>query len=143
MTNLQSKRLKNEISQTWTVSVKDVLVCYSTPGMIMFGFLMPFFMFFSYSVGSNQGAGEGLARLLAMTSFFTVGAACPFIIPTERRHLRSLTGRSHIFANIADRQNGYRRHFCYSCFLRCIRRRSIILWRGECPAAAVSCGPYP
>jgi ABC-2 type transport system permease protein len=53
--------------------------------MIMFGFLMPFFMFFSYSVGSNQGANEGLARLLAMTSFFTAGAAGPFIIPTERR----------------------------------------------------------
>jgi len=78
-------RIKNEISQAWTVSLKDVRVYYLTPGMIMFGFLMPFFMFFSYSVGSNQGAIEGLARLLAMTSFFTAGAAGPFIIPTERR----------------------------------------------------------
>lgn len=79
------KRLKNEISQAWTVSLKDIRVYYLTPGMIMFGFLMPFFMFFSYSVGSDQGAAEGLARLLAMTSFFTAGAAGPFIIPTERR----------------------------------------------------------
>jgi len=78
-------RIKNEINQAWTVSIKDVRVYYLTPGMIMFGFLMPFFMFFSYSVGSNQGASEGLARLLAMTSFFTAGAAGPFIIPTERR----------------------------------------------------------
>ncbi len=78
-------RIKNEISQAWTVSLKDVRVYYLTPGMIMFGFLMPFFMFFSYSAGSNQGALEGLARLLAMTSFFTAGAAGPFIIPTERR----------------------------------------------------------
>ena len=78
-------RIKSEISQAWTVSVKDVRVYYLTPGMIMFGFLMPFFMFFSYSVGNNQGAIEGLARLLAMTSFFTAGAAGPFIIPTERR----------------------------------------------------------
>jgi ABC-2 type transport system permease protein len=78
-------RIKNEISQAWTVSMKDIRVYYLTPGMIMFGFLMPFFMFFSYSVGSNQGALEGLARLLAMTAFFTAGAAGPFIIPTERR----------------------------------------------------------
>lgn len=85
MTNQKITRIKNEISQAWTVSVKDVRVYYLTPGMIMFGFLMPFFMFFSYSVGSNQGSLEGLARLLTMTSFFTAGAAGPFIIPTERR----------------------------------------------------------
>ena len=85
MSSKQITRIKSEISQAWTVSVKDVRVYYLTPGLIMFGFLMPFFMFFSYSVGSNQGALEGLARLLAMTSFFTAGAAGPFIIPTERR----------------------------------------------------------
>jgi ABC-2 type transport system permease protein len=85
MKKFNLERIKNEIAQAWTVSVKDVRVYYLTPGMIMFGFLMPFFMFFSYSVGSNQGAVEGLARLLAMTSFFTAGAAGPFIIPTERR----------------------------------------------------------
>ena len=85
MATKKIQRLKDEISQAWTVSLKDIRVYYLTPGMIMFGFLMPFFMFFSYSVGSNQGAAEGLARLLAMTSFFTAGAAGPFIIPTERR----------------------------------------------------------
>lgn len=79
------QRIKDEVTQAWTVSVKDVRVYYLTPGMIMFGFLMPFFMFFSYSVGSDQEAAQGLARLLAMTSFFTAGAAGPFIIPTERR----------------------------------------------------------
>jgi ABC-2 type transport system permease protein len=85
MTTHKMTRIKNEISQAWTVSVKDVRIYYLTPGMIMFGFLMPFFMFFSYAVGSNQGSAEGLARLLAMTAFFTAGAAGPFIIPTERR----------------------------------------------------------
>ena len=58
---------------------------YLRPGMIMFGFLMPFFMFFSFSVRRELGAAEGVARLLAMTVFFTAGAAGPFIIPTERR----------------------------------------------------------
>ncbi len=83
--NQQIKRIKNEFAQAWTVAVKDVRVYYLRPGMIMFGFLMPFFMFFSFSVRREVGAAEGVARLLAMTVFFTAGAAGPFIIPTERR----------------------------------------------------------
>jgi len=79
------ERIKNEWAQAWTVAVKDVRVYYLRPGMIMFGFLMPFFMFFSFSVRRELGAAEGLARLLALTVFFTAGATGPFIIPTERR----------------------------------------------------------
>lgn len=79
------ERIKNEWAQAWTVAVKDVRVYYLRPGMIMFGFLMPFFMFFSFSVQRELGAEEGVARLLALTVFFTAGAAGPFIIPTERR----------------------------------------------------------
>ncbi len=82
--NQRIERIKNELSQAWTVAVKDVRVYYLRPGMIMFGFAMPFFMFFSFSVQRELGAAEGMARLLAMTVFFTAGAAGPFIIPTER-----------------------------------------------------------
>lgn len=85
MKNQAILRLRNEFSQAWTVVVKDVRVYYLRPGMIMFGFLMPFFMFFSFSVRRQMDAGDGLARLLALTVFFTAAAAGPFIIPTERR----------------------------------------------------------
>ena len=60
------ERIKDELAQAWTVAVKDVRVYYLRPGMIMFGFLMPFFMFFSFSVKRDVGAAEGVARLLAM-----------------------------------------------------------------------------
>ena len=85
MSSQKGARIKDELAQAWTVAVKDVRVYYLRPGMIMFGFLMPFFMFFSFSVRRELGAAEGLARLLALTVFFTAGAAGPFIIPTERR----------------------------------------------------------
>jgi len=85
MMQMTIQRLKNEFSQAWTVIVKDIRVYYLRPGMIMFGFLMPFFMFFSFSVRRQMEAGDGLARLLALTIFFTAAAAGPFIIPTERR----------------------------------------------------------
>jgi len=78
-------RILDELSQAWIVTLKDIKVYYLRPGMIMFGFLMPFFMFFSFSVRREMAAGEGMARLLALTIFFTAAAAGPFIIPTERR----------------------------------------------------------
>ncbi len=78
-------RILDELSQAWIVTLKDIKIYYLRPGMIMFGFLMPFFMFFSFSVRRDMAAGEGMSRLLALTIFFTAAAAGPFIIPTERR----------------------------------------------------------
>jgi len=78
-------RTADELAQAWTVTLKDIKVYYLRPGMIMFGFMMPFFMFFSFSVRREMAASEGLSRLLALTIFFTAAAAGPFIIPTERR----------------------------------------------------------
>ncbi|MBC7261375.1 MAG: ABC transporter permease, partial [Chloroflexi bacterium] len=79
------ERLKDELAQAWIVIVKDMKVHYLRPGVIMFGFLMPFFMFFSFSVRREMAAAQGVARLLALTTFFTAGAMGPFIIPVERR----------------------------------------------------------
>lgn len=69
----------------WAVAAKDVRVYYLTPPMIMFGLLLPFFLFFSFSLRRNLGADVGLARLLALTTFFTASSAGPVIIPLERR----------------------------------------------------------
>jgi len=79
------KRIKDEISQAWTVAVKDVRVYYLTPPMIMFGLMLPFFLFFSFSIKREIGLETGLARLLALTTFFTASSAGPVIIPMERR----------------------------------------------------------
>jgi ABC-2 type transport system permease protein len=46
---------------------------------------MPFFMFFSFSVRREMEAAQGVARLLALTTFFTASSAGPVIIPMERR----------------------------------------------------------
>ena len=85
MTDGWIQRLSNEIAQAWNVTLKDMRVYYLRPGMIMFGFLMPFFMFFSFSVRREMAAAQGIARLLALTTFFTAAAAGPFIVPLERR----------------------------------------------------------
>jgi ABC-2 type transport system permease protein len=80
-----AKRLQDEISRAWTVAVKDVRVYYLTPPMIMFGLLLPFFLFFSFSIKREMAMEVGVARLLALTTFFTASSAGPVIIPLERR----------------------------------------------------------
>ena len=79
------QRLRDELAQAWAVAVKDVRVYYLRPGMIMSGFLMPVFLFFSFSVRREMAAAQGIARLLSLTTFFTAASAGPFIIPLERR----------------------------------------------------------
>ncbi|MFO8035905.1 MAG: ABC transporter permease [Anaerolineales bacterium] len=99
MNGAWTKRLGDEISQAWTVAVKDVRVYYLTPPMIMFGLLLPFFLFFSFSIKRSIGMEVGLARLLALTTFFTASSAGPVIIPLERRmgtYDRLLTAPMHL-----------------------------------------------
>jgi ABC-2 type transport system permease protein len=79
------RRLPDELAQAWAVAVKDVKVYYLKPGMIMLGLMTPFFLFFSFSVRREMAAAQSVARLLALTMFFTAAAAGPFIIPLERR----------------------------------------------------------
>jgi ABC-2 type transport system permease protein len=79
------RRLQDELAQAWNVALKDVRVYYLTPPMIMFGLMMPFFMFFSFSVRREMAAAQSIARLLALTTFFTASSAGPVIIPLERR----------------------------------------------------------
>jgi ABC-2 type transport system permease protein len=79
------RRLEDEFAQAWVVAIKDVKVHYLRPGIIMFGLVMPFFLFFSFSVRREMAATQGVARLLAVTILFTAASAGPFIIPLERR----------------------------------------------------------
>ncbi len=85
MTFSWRQRILDELAQAWTVAAKDVRVYYLTPPMIMFGLLLPFFLFFSFSIKREIGAEVGIARLLALTTFFTASSAGPVIIPMERR----------------------------------------------------------
>jgi ABC-2 type transport system permease protein len=85
MTDGWTGRLKDEMAQAWVVAFKDVRVYYLTPPMIMFGLLLPFFLFFSFSIKREIEAEVGMARLLALTTFFTASSAGPVIIPLERR----------------------------------------------------------
>ncbi len=77
-------QLRDEVGQVWTLTSKDVRVYYLKPPMIMFGLMLPLFLFFSFSVRRDTGATGNIAHLLALTTFFTASSAGPVIIPMER-----------------------------------------------------------
>ena len=83
--NTWTRRLRDEIAQAFTIAAKDIRVYYLTPPMIMFGLLMPVFLFFSFSIKRQIGVEAGIARLLALNIFFTASSAGPVIIILERR----------------------------------------------------------
>ena len=79
------KRIWDEMAQAVAIAAKDVRTYYMTPPMLMFGLFMPFFMFFSFSVRRGLGTEASVARLLALTCFFTASSVEGVIIPLERR----------------------------------------------------------
>ena len=85
MTTMRWSRLGDELAQAWAIVVKDIRVYYLQPPMIMWGLIMPFFIFFSFSVKRSVGIQCGMATLLALTTFFTASSSGPVVVPLERR----------------------------------------------------------
>jgi len=79
------KRLRDEAAQALTIAFKDIRIYYLTPPMIMFGLILPVFLFLSFSVRRQTSGEMAIARLLAMNVYFTASSAGPVIIPMERR----------------------------------------------------------
>jgi len=78
-------RSADELTQAWVIAVKDVQAYYLTPTTILWGLLMPFAMFSCFVVRQGMTAQVGLARLLAIITFFTTSSVGPVIILLERR----------------------------------------------------------
>jgi len=78
-------RIGDEVAQAWAIAVKDVQAYYLTPTTILWGLLMPFAMFSCFVVRQGMTAQVGLARLLAIITFFSTSSVGPVIILLERR----------------------------------------------------------
>ena len=78
-------RVRNEASSAWAIAEKGIRIYYAKPPVLMWGILMPFFMFLSWSVGRNRPAGALIHGLVAITVFFTASSIGPVIIPWEKR----------------------------------------------------------
>ena len=78
-------RVGDELTQAWFIAVKDIQAYYLTPTTVLWALLMPFAMWSCFVVREGMTAEFGLARLLAIITFFTTSSVGPVIILLERR----------------------------------------------------------
>lgn len=64
---------------------KNIRIYYSKGAVIIFGVLIPFFLFLSFYIGRNMQLEALIPGLLGMTAFFTATSTGPAIVPWEAR----------------------------------------------------------
>ena len=64
---------------------KNIRIYYSKGPVIIFGLLMPFFLFLSFYIGRDISIEDLIPGLLGMTAFFTATSTGPAIVPWEAR----------------------------------------------------------
>lgn len=78
--NLYMDQLKRSLG----IMKKDILIYYLKGPVVIFGFLMPLFLFLAFFIGSRKMSADFLiSGLIGMTVFFTATAVSPVIAPWE------------------------------------------------------------
>jgi len=78
--NLYMDQLKRSLG----IMKKDILIYYLKGPVVIFGFLMPLFLFSAFFIGSRKMSADFLiSGLIGMTVFFTATAVSPVIAPWE------------------------------------------------------------
>jgi ABC-2 type transport system permease protein len=77
--------LWEQFKQSLAIVEKNIRIYYSKGPVIIFGLLMPFFLFLSFYIGRNTPIETLIPGLLGMTAFFTATSVGPAIVPWEAR----------------------------------------------------------
>jgi ABC-2 type transport system permease protein len=79
------KNLCEKFKQSLAIVEKNIRIYYSKGPVIIFGLLMPFFLFLSFYIGRDMSIEALIPGLLGMTTFFTATSVGPAIVPWEAR----------------------------------------------------------
>jgi ABC-2 type transport system permease protein len=74
-----------KFQQSLAIVEKNIRIYYSKGPVIIFGLLMPFFLFLSFYIGRDMPVDALIPGLLGMTAFFTATSVGPAIVPWEAR----------------------------------------------------------
>ncbi|NLW77445.1 MAG: ABC transporter permease [Methanomicrobiales archaeon] len=76
--------IDSQIRRAWAITKKDIRIYYLKGPVLIFGIIMPLFLFLAFFMGSRQIPLSFLiAGLVGMTLFFTATAVSPAIFPWE------------------------------------------------------------
>ncbi len=77
--------LVEQIKRAFAVCKKDIRIYYFKPPVLIFGILLPLFLYLAFLIGRNISASFLVPGLLGMTIFFTATSVVPLIAPWETR----------------------------------------------------------
>ena len=77
--------LLEQFKQSLAIVDKNIRIYYSKGPVIIFGLLMPLFLFLAFYIGRNTPIETLVPGLLGMTAFFTATSVGPAIVPWEAR----------------------------------------------------------
>jgi ABC-2 type transport system permease protein len=82
---MQAHIFLDQLKRALVVMKKNLRVYYRRGPVVIFGLLMPFFLFLAYFIGRNMPMEQLFTGLLAMTIFFSSMSIGPAIVPFEAR----------------------------------------------------------
>jgi len=74
-----------QFKRSFAIVKKNIRIYYSKGPVVIFGLLVPFFLFLSFYIGRNMPAEALVPGMLGMTAFFTATSVGPAIVPWEAR----------------------------------------------------------
>ena len=78
-------RWRRQVRVALVVAKKDVLIYYLKPPVIVFGIVLPVFLFLAFAVGRPLPIEQMVPGMVAMALFFTASAVGPLVTPWERQ----------------------------------------------------------
>lgn len=78
-------RILEQFKRSLTITKKDLSIYYLKGPVLIYGILVPSFLFISFIVGRELSFESLLPKLLSMVLFFTVSSVGPVIAPWETR----------------------------------------------------------
>jgi ABC-2 type transport system permease protein len=74
-----------QLGRAFAIAKKDLRIYYKRGPVVIFGLIMPLFLFLAFSIGRSMLVEQLFTGLLAMTIFFSSMSIGPAIVPFEAR----------------------------------------------------------
>lgn len=73
----------SQARRSLAIARKDILIYYAKGPVVIFGILLPIFLFLSFTIDRDVSAEFAIPGLLGMVLFFTATAISPVVVPWE------------------------------------------------------------
>lgn len=80
---LTVKMYIQQLPRIWAIAKKNIRIYYAKGPVVIFGILLPIFLFLSFIIGRQLSAAAMIPGLLGMGVFFTANAISPAVAPWE------------------------------------------------------------